>query len=156
MKLSSKSLYAVRALFDMAYHGTGAPSKIEDIARRQGVPPRFLEQIFQDLKRAELVVSKRGPRGGYLLQLDPEQITVGAVVRAVEGALEESLCPGRTPDEERGEVCCGSLAVTDGVWQELAERIAQVLDSISLQDLVDRGQEQGVKREGYNDFIYVI
>jgi len=151
MKLSSKSLYAVRAMFDMAYHGTGAPSKIEDIARRQSVPPRFLEQIFQDLKRASLVHSKRGPRGGYILKRDPDTISIGDIVRAVEGPIEDGLCHKASDVELNPGLC-----VTAKLWKELAERIDEVLSEVSLQDLIARGEEQGVEREGYNEFVYVI
>lgn len=151
MKLSSKALYAVRAMFDMAYHGTGQPSKIEDIARRQSVPPRFLEQIFQELKKAGLVRSKRGPRGGYVLRDEPENITIGAIVRAVEGPIEDGLCY-KAGDVEKNPGLC----VTARLWKELAAQIDEVLDAVTLQELVLRGETEGVEREGYHEFVYVI
>ena len=67
MKLSNKGRYAVRALFDIAFYNDGRPTQVKDIAERQNIPPRFLEQIFQDLKRGGIVGSKRGPQGGYSL-----------------------------------------------------------------------------------------
>ena len=85
MKLSKKGRYAVRALFDIAFYNEGQPTQVKDIAERQGIPPRFLEQIFQDLKRAGIVASKRGPQGGYNLAREAERIGVGDVVRALEG-----------------------------------------------------------------------
>src|SRR5258708_37276434 len=88
MKLSTKARYGVRAVFDIAYHNNGGPTQARDIARRQEVPLRYLEQIFQELRRSHLVDAKRGPRGGYFLARPPEQITLGDVVRAVQGPIE--------------------------------------------------------------------
>jgi Rrf2 family protein len=87
VKLSSKGRYAVRALFDIAFYNEGRPTQVKDIADRQGIPPRFLEQIFQELKRAGIVGSKRGPQGGYLLAQSADAIRLGDVVRALEGPI---------------------------------------------------------------------
>jgi Rrf2 family protein len=153
MKLSSKSLYAVRALFDMAYHGMSGPSKIDEIAGREQVPPKFLEQIFQDLKRAEIVGSKRGPRGGFYLVAAPADITLGQVIRAVEDSVQTSFCREvGDPDQP----LTSSVQVTADVWRDLAERIDGVLDSVTLEDLVKRGEALGVRRESYDEFVYVI
>ena len=96
MKLSSKSMYAVRALFSMAYNRSASPSKIDDIAKGESVPPRFLEQIFQELKKAGILGSKRGPKGGYFLTRNPEEITLKDVVCAMEGSTEVSFCRERS------------------------------------------------------------
>jgi len=85
VKLSNKGRYAVRALFDIAFYNEGRPTQVKDIAERQNIPPRFLEQIFQDLKRTGIVGSKRGPQGGYSLARRPVDIRLGDVVRALEG-----------------------------------------------------------------------
>src|SRR5437879_13208701 len=95
MKLSTKTRYGVRAVFDIAFHNSGQPTQARDIARRQDVPLRYLEQIFQELRRAHLVSAKRGPRGGYFLARAPGEITLGDVVRAVQGPIH--LC---APSEE--------------------------------------------------------
>src|SRR4051812_10767570 len=87
LKVSNKGRYAVRALFDLAFHASDQPAQLRDIAERQRIPLRFLEQIFQDLKRARLVDSKRGPRGGYQLARTPERICVGDVLRALDGPI---------------------------------------------------------------------
>lgn len=155
MKLSSKSLYAVRALFNMAYHGRTTPSKIDEIARLEDVPPRFLEQIFQDLKKAGIVGSKRGPKGGYFLMKNPRDITLGHVIRAMEGETHVSFCREQAALRE-GDTRPPSLTVMDGVWDEIATRIDGVLDGVTLQDLVQRGETKGLKREGYNEFVYII
>src|SRR5262252_4297447 len=87
VKLSNKGRYGVRALFDIAFHNDGRPTQIKDIASRESIPARFLEQIFQDLKRAGLVGAKRGPRGGYHLARPAYEIRIGDVVRALEGPI---------------------------------------------------------------------
>ena len=88
MKLSNKGLYAVRALFDIAFFSDGGPTQVKDIAERQSIPPRFLEQIFQELKRSQIVGSKRGPHGGYSLTRSAESIRLGDVIRALEGPIQ--------------------------------------------------------------------
>ena len=88
MKLSNKSRYGVQAVFDIAFHAEGRAAQIKEIADRQSIPPRFLEQIFQDLKRAGLVASRRGPRGGYQLARPPSEIRLGDIVRALEGPID--------------------------------------------------------------------
>ncbi len=153
MKLSSKSLYAVRALFSMAYHARNRPSKVDEISAREDIRPRFLEQIFQDLKKAGIVGSKRGPKGGYFLLEDPRSITLGQIVRAIEGESSISLCR-ETP--EQAPKVAGSLCVTGSVWKEIATELDSVLDSVTLEDMIHRGEKLGVHREGYNEFIYII
>src|SRR6266511_3157361 len=87
VKLSNKGRYGVRALFDMAFHSNGEPTQIREIAEREMIPGRFLEQIFQDLKKAGLIASKRGPRGGYQLARSAAEISLGDVIRALEGSV---------------------------------------------------------------------
>lgn len=155
MKLSNKSLYAVRALFNMAYHGTNTPTKIDEIATREEVPPRFLEQIFQDLKKAGIVGSKRGPRGGYFLLKAPQDITLRAVLCATEGDATASFRRERESLSDKSGAPT-SLHVTAQVWEDIAERINSALDGVTLHDMVQRGEELGVRREGFNEFIYII
>jgi len=76
MKLSTQSRYGVRAIFDIAFHSNGTETQVKDISRRQGVSPRYIEQIFQKLKKAGVIGSKRGPAGGYFLNKKPEEISV--------------------------------------------------------------------------------
>ena len=97
MKLSTKTRYGVRAVFDIAYHNAGRPTQARDIARRQEVPLRYLEQIFQELRRANVVDAKRGPKGGYFLSRAPEAITLGDVIRAVQGPIELLTDEDETP-----------------------------------------------------------
>src|ERR671924_2201937 len=85
MRVSAKAEYAIKAVLDLAMHQRGELIPIQDIAARQAIPQRYLEQVLLALKRAGLLTSKRGSSGGYHLTRPPEEITVGAVLRAVEG-----------------------------------------------------------------------
>ncbi len=154
MKLSSKSSYALRALFDMAYHSPGERSKIETISEREDIPPRFLEQIFLNLKKAGLVGSKRGRGGGYYLKMPPEEITLARIIRAVEGETCESLCRDSPSPAADGTPTGHCVATT--LWSELAGKIDVMLDSVTLADAVQRAEEMGVKRAGFRKFTYMI
>ncbi len=150
MKLSNKGRYGIRALFDIAFHNEGGPTQIKDIAARQGIPARFLEQIFQDLKKASLVTSKRGPRGGYALAQRPAEVRLGDILRALEGPVV-LLDPSETPPEDTM-----SRAITDEAFSELATSIEACFDAISLQDLCDRGEAHGGRRRAPRRYVYAI
>ncbi|MDB4972447.1 MAG: Iron-sulfur cluster regulator IscR [Myxococcaceae bacterium] len=151
MKLSNKGRYGVRALFDLAFHGGGTSSQIREIAERQSIPPRFLEQIFQDLRRAGLVSSKRGPRGGYQLTRAPREVSLGDVIRALEGKLSPY-----TPEEDSGQGDPASIAVTETAFRELAERIEACFETVTLEDLCQQAEERGVHRGTPGGYVYVI
>lgn len=151
MKLSSKGRYAVRALFDIAYFNDGRPTQVKDIAERQEIPPRFLEQIFQDLKRAGLVGSKRGPQGGYSLLRPPDSISLGDVFRITEGPVQ------LTEEVEGGESGARTTRlVAEAAFGELSSRLQECLDTLSLAELCRRAEEQGVLRPGSHPYVYVI
>lgn len=151
MKLSNKGRYGVRAIFDIAFHSGGKATQIKDISRRQAIPPRFLEQIFQDLKRAGLVTSKRGPRGGYALAMDAEDIRVGDIVRALEGPV---VLAGGIDGNVNGDEM--SRVVTEEVFSELSNSIEACFDAITIQDLCDRGDAHGVRRAPPRRYVYSI
>jgi Rrf2 family protein len=155
MRISSKLLYALRALFDISFHNFGKPTKVDKIAEREEVPPRFLEQIFQDLKAAGLIGSKRGPHGGYFLLRSPDSVTAGDVWRAVEGPLEHPCC-FLTDDEMREGCEITSKCVTSAVWRDVTIEMERVLDSFTLSDLSLKGESLGLKRDAEAGFSYVI
>lgn len=148
MRLSNKGRYAVRALFDIAYFNEGHATQAKDIAERQSIPPRFLEQIFQDLKRAGIVVSKRGPQGGYSLAGEPRAVRLGDVIRALEGPLV--LGGGSELAEE------GVVGVTEAVFRDLSERVESCFDEVSLADICERAQRMGLPRASKETYSYVI
>jgi Rrf2 family iron-sulfur cluster assembly transcriptional regulator len=142
MRLSTKSRYGVRALFDIAYHAEEAPAQIKTISRRQGITPRYLEQIFQKLKRAGIVKSIRGPRGGYYLARKPEEIAVGDVIRAMEETIEPVFCA--RPPKGRSRKCRHeSKCVAQVIWTEAGRRLGDYLDSVSLAQMC--GMARGMR-----------
>src|SRR3989304_2502527 len=117
MRLSTKSLYGVRAVFDIAYHMGGSATQVRDIARRQGISQRYLEQIFQKLKRSGIMASQRGPKGGYYLVKKPKEITIGDIVRATEGPIELVFCTSQSP---RKKCSREHFCVTTPFWKSLS------------------------------------
>ena len=152
MKLSNKTRYGIRAVFDIAFHDRGQTSQIRDIAARQDIPPRFLEQIFQDLKKAGLVTSRRGPKGGYHLTRPANEIRLGDIVRALEGNVEISSSTA----EESTSAAPPEQEVLETVFRELSERIEACLDSLTLDDLCQRGEALGLRRGVLRKYTYVI
>ena len=151
MKLSNKGRYGVRAIFDIAFHSAGRATQIKDISRRQAIPPRFLEQIFQDLKRAGLVTSKRGPRGGYALATEASAIRLGDIIRALEGPI---LIANAVGDGSGGDEM--SRAVTEEVFSELSNNVEACFDAVTIQDLCERGDAHGVRRAPPRRYVYSI
>ena len=134
MKLTTRSRYGTRMILDMALHGKDGPVRIKDIAERQGVSVKYLEKLVRELKQAGFVRSRRGPRGGHELAMPLEAVTVGDIMRTLEGELSLVECdadPGRT---------CPRLAdcLTREVWAEASRAMHKALDAISLADLVAR------------------
>ncbi len=151
MKLSTKSRYGLRALFDMAYHAGTLPAQIKDISRRQQISPRYLEQIFQDLKKAGLLKSKRGPQGGYVLARKPAEITVMDVIDATEGAMGLVDCVKGKSDCEFDNQC-----ITQQVWLEATVRLKDYLATVTLKELCERAARQGLEKELDHRFMYFI
>jgi Rrf2 family protein len=152
MKLSNKGRYGVRALFDIAFHNDGRPTQVKDISERAAIPARFLEQIFQDLKRAGLVGAKRGPRGGYHLAKPAPEIRLGDVVRALEGPIAisgGSEAPSRHPASDGKDV-------TDAVFRELSRRIEGCFDDVTIADMCRRGEDLGLRKRTRDRHAYVI
>src|SRR6516165_3725847 len=139
MRLSTKSRYGVRALFDIAYNSGNLPAQIQDISRRQDISPRYLEQIFQKLKKKGILKSKRGPQGGYYLARRPEEITVRDIIQATEGDILLVECTGEKK-KKKGECAFEGSCVTQTIWQEASTRLQEYFSSITLKDLCDRGQ----------------
>jgi len=152
VKLSNKGRYGVRALFDIAFHNDGKPTQIREIAGREAIPARFLEQIFQDLKKAGIVGAKRGPRGGYHLARPAEEITVGDVFRALEGPIV--VCPAEE-DSEHLRPPTGPDA-SNAVFKDLATAIEKSFDAISIADVCAKGEALGIQRGGRERSTYVI
>lgn len=133
MKISTKGRYALRLMLDLALNNNGEPVRIKDIAARQEISDKYLEQIISTLNKAGYVKSIRGPQGGYLLTRDPEKYTVGMILRLTEGSLAPVAC---LEDEVNGcprQDSCATLRL----WQMLDEAISDVVDKVTLADLVE-------------------
>lgn len=131
MKLTTRSRYGTRMILDMAINGQDGPVRIKDIAARQGVSVKYLEKLVRELKDAGFVRSRRGPRGGHELDKPLEAISVGDIVRALEGDLSLVECGSNGGNCPRLAEC-----LTRGVWMEAARAMHEKLDSITLADLV--------------------
>ncbi len=154
MRLSTKSRYGVRAIFDIAYHSEGLETQVNDISRRQEISPRYIEQIFQKLKKAGIIGSKRGPKGGYFLVKKPEEITVGEIIRVTEGDIDPVLCL----DPEDPDQPCGRSkeCVTRIIWNEAGNRLKEYFDSVTIRNLCENAQEMGIKKEMRGRLMYYI
>lgn len=138
MKLSTKGRYGLRAVIDLAKYSTEEPVSITSISDRQGISERYLEQLMGLLKKSGIVRSIRGAGGGYLLAKNPEDISVGDILRALEGSLEPVDCPGLLPEEgcESSDSC-----VTKYVWKRINDSINQTVDEIKLDQLVEESKK---------------
>ncbi len=154
MKLSTKSRYGIRAIFDIAYHSGGLPTQIKEISKRQEITPRYLEQIFQKLKRAGIVKSIRGPKGGYYLARKPEKIAVSDVIRAVEESMEPVFC-GR-PSKGRKKCRRERNCVAQVIWQEAGKRLSEYFDSVSVEKMCKMAKELGIEKQLDHRFMYFI
>ncbi len=147
--VSQKCQYAVRAIFELARRHGGGPVRIGDISKAQAIPSRFLEVILGQLRQAGFVQSRRGAAGGYILARQPSQITVGEIVKFVEGPLVPVECMiGGTVKNCRLLGNC----VFEGMWRRAARAVADVYDGTTFQDLLDEEK----KRENAASLTYSI
>lgn len=133
MRLSTRGRYGVKAMIDLAMRYGKGPVPLKEIADRQRLSEHYLEQLVASLRRAGLVVSVRGAQGGYELARPPEQVSIGDVVRILEGPI------GLVDCLEHGDACCDQTAVcmTRSVWRRLRDSMEEVLNSTTLKDVVD-------------------
>ncbi|HWJ03191.1 MAG TPA: Rrf2 family transcriptional regulator [Verrucomicrobiae bacterium] len=150
MRLSTKGRYGVKAMFDLAQHTGEGPVSLKNIADRQGISEHYLEQLISGLRKAGLVKSVRGAQGGYTLAKEPAKITVGDVIRVLEGPIAPVECVS----EEDPEICQkADCCVTRGIWEKVRNSIADVLDSITLEDMVKDAEK--LQRDA-NFYMYYI
>lgn len=139
MKLSTKGRYGVRAMSELAAHYGGAPVSIKTISKEQNLSEYYLEQLFSPLRRANIIRSIRGAQGGYVLCKPPSEITVGDIMTILEGPIEIADCiDGYACDTEHS-------CATKFVWEKIKKSIDDVMNSVSLQDIVDNYEK--IKKE---------
>lgn len=134
MNISVKGSYALHAIFDLAQQTPGEAIKIADIARRQKIPQKFLELILSGLKQGGFVESRRGAEGGYLLSRQPESITVGEVLRYIDGAKGARTAQKNSGDDPFGDT-----------WRRVEEAVSTVIDQTSFAELVRTWRERQTK-----------
>mgnify|MGYP004718682301 FL=1 len=142
MKISTKGRYALRMLLDLAENQDEGYIALKDIAERQNISKKYLEQIVPMLNRAGLLKKNRGYQGGYMLAKNPEEYTVGEILRVTEGSLAPVSCLEQTPNECPRAAKCPTLFV----WNGLLKAIEEYLDNISLKDI----EEQSSSMSGDN------
>ncbi len=169
--LSRRAQYAICGIFDLAYNGAGQPVDVRRIGERQRIPHRFLEQIFQRLRRAGIVTGKRGPGGGFVLTRPPGEILLLEVVEAVDGPIRVSSPPERVraasigsperpvvardrPSGPRNQAVIAHRP--DFLWDDLAARMAGVLDGIRVADVCREAVRRSVARDLESRFDYEI
>jgi Rrf2 family iron-sulfur cluster assembly transcriptional regulator len=142
MQISTKGKYAVRAMLDIAQNSHGGPVPLAAISKREGISLLFLEQIFQPLRKGNIVNSIRGPHGGYVLARDAAEMTIGEIVRLIEPPLYTSSCfsnDGSVDNCRISDSCIGGA-----IWKQLAEHVDNFLDSITLADLANKTKPEVV------------
>ena len=133
MKISTKGRYALRLMLDLALNNTGAAVSLKDIAKRQSISDKYLEQIISILNKAGFVKSIRGPQGGYKLTRQPKDYTVGMILRLTEGNMAVVSClEGDVNECERQKEC-----MTLALWQQISKAVNDVIDNTTLEDLIE-------------------
>ncbi|MBW2310709.1 MAG: Rrf2 family transcriptional regulator [Deltaproteobacteria bacterium] len=142
MKLSTKGSYSLRAMLDLALNSGDVPVLIKDISFRQGISRGYLEQLFTSLRVAGLVRGIRGARGGFILSRPPAEIKLSEIIQATEGSIAPVACV----DDPR--LCRKSgECITRDVWIEMKKTCDKVLESLTLQDLIERSEKKSVQGE---------
>ncbi|MDO4298305.1 MAG: Rrf2 family transcriptional regulator [Lachnospiraceae bacterium] len=138
MKISTKGRYALRMLLDLAEHQNNGYIALKDIAERQGISKKYLEQIVPLLNKSDILQTNRGFQGGYMLARSPEKYTVGDILRITEGGLHPVACLTQNPIQCDRSAECATLPI----WQGLERVINEYLDSITLQDILEQQRER--------------
>ena len=137
MKLSTRSRYGARILVDLARHNGQGPVQIGEISKRQDISVKYLEQLIRPLKQASMVTSVRGPKGGHLLAKNPEDITLGQIVRLFEGQAELVECISNPEQCNMSDDCQVRLA-----WKEATRVLYEKLDSTTISDLMKDSEKE--------------
>ncbi|MGN1169576.1 MAG: RrF2 family transcriptional regulator [Acutalibacteraceae bacterium] len=138
MKISTKGRYALRMMLDLAEHQNDGYVALKDIAQRQNVSKKYLEQIVPILNKSDILRTNRGFQGGYRLAKSPDKYTVGEILRVTEGSLSPVACLDHEPIECERSAECPTLPV----WQGLYKVINEYLDSVTLQDILNQQKER--------------
>lgn len=141
MKISTKGRYALRLMLDLAIHDNGEPIKLKEIAERQEISGKYMEQIIAILNRAGYVRSVRGAQGGYRLAKQPQEYTVGMILRLTEGSLAPVGCLEENAEPCERSGCCATIVL----FQKMNDAVNGVIDNMTLADLVAIDEEKHQK-----------
>lgn len=144
MKLSTKGRYGVKAMVDLAIHYDETPVSIKSISERQNISEYYLEQLFSPLRKAKLIRSVRGAQGGYFLNKSPKDITVAEIMEILEGPIEISECVDGVPCTNVD--CCATRLL----WKKIKDSIDDVMESVTLQDIIDDYNRLNSKKSTIN------
>jgi Rrf2 family protein len=150
VRLSRKTLFAIEAVLDIAYHAGNEPVQSREITRRQGIPRRYLEQALQNLVRHGVLVGVRGPRGGYRLARERRRISVGEIVRVIRKVESDD----ETPNDGAGSPL--GHKVVRPLWLELQQELIGRLDEVTLDELCSRANQAGIVSEGRRHLDFSI
>jgi len=150
MRLTTKGRYAVTAMLDLALHARGGPVTLADISRRQGISLSYLEQLFSKLKHASLVVSVRGPGGGYVLKVPDDVVSIALIIDAVDESIDTTKC------KQKGDCQKGEKCLTHHLWSDLSSQIHGFLSDITLRDLMNKREVQvtAARQNNLSDLIH--
>ena len=141
MHLTTKGKYAVTAVLDLALHESNDFIAISDLAERQSIPGPYLEQLFRYLRKADILISHRGPSGGYKLSRPRNEIKIGQIISAVEDRMDATQCLGE------GNCSAGSKCLAHNLWTDLNHQVQSFLMNKSLEDVLKDSTEEGLNKK---------
>tara|TARA_B110000196_G_C20737424_1_gene471515 strand:+ start:155 stop:607 length:453 start_codon:yes stop_codon:yes gene_type:complete len=141
MHLTTKGKYAVTAVLDLALHESNDFIAISDLADRQSIPGPYLEQLFRYLRKADILISHRGPSGGYKLSRPRDEIKIGQIISAVEDRMDATQCLGE------GNCSAGSKCLAHNLWTDLNHQVQSFLMNKSLEDVLKDSTEEGLNKK---------
>ena len=141
MHLTTKGKYAVTAVLDLALHESNDFIAISDLAERQSIPGPYLEQLFRYLRKADILISHRGPSGGYKLSRPRDEIKIGQIISAVEDRMDATQCLGE------GNCSTGSKCLSHNLWTDLNHQVQSFLMDKSLEDVLKDSTEEGLNKK---------
>ena len=147
MRLPTKGRYAVTAMIDLTLHAKNKPISLAEISGRQSISLSYLEQLFSKLRQSGLVMSVRGPGGGYRLAIPSEEIFVAQIINAVNESIDTTSCQGK------GDCQGGDICLTHSLWQDLSVQIHEFLNGISLADLVAKRDTQEIAQRQIDQLL---
>jgi len=144
MGISTKSTYGIMAMFELALHYNGKPISVAYISEKENISLSYLEQLLSKLRKKGLVKSIRGPKGGYILAKEPKKISVGDIVRLLDGETVPIPRPAAKSPEKSREII--NKCVTKNVWRRLKDTVDNLLDSVTLKDLCNDAKRMGIDK----------